>query len=78
LPEEELEEEEETEEEVSSEEMCMNQLDTSEEKLYARRAHGYLFGDDGGTPSMLPNTPPTPESHRRSKEESSDDDEDWM
>jgi hypothetical protein len=32
----------------------MNQLDTSEDKLYARRAHGYLFGDNGDTPSRSP------------------------
>jgi hypothetical protein len=72
----------EEEEEVSSEETLMNQLDTSEEKLYARRARGYLFDDDGDTPLTLPDTPPTPESHRRSNEESSDDDNDngdfWM
>jgi hypothetical protein len=45
---------EETEEEVedSSEETWMNQLDTSEEKLYAWRACGILFSDDGNTPSM--------------------------
>jgi hypothetical protein len=63
------------EEEVSSEETLMNQLNTSEEKLHARRAHGFLFDDDGDTPSTSPNTPPTPESHRRSDEESSDDDD---
>jgi hypothetical protein len=71
------EEEEETEEEVSSEVSSMNQLDTSEEKLYARHAHGYLF-DDGDTPSMSPDTPPTPGSHRRSNDEGSDDDDFWM
>jgi hypothetical protein len=67
---------EEPEEEETEEEMSMNQLDTSEEKLYARRARGYLFGDDGDTPSMLPDTPPTPESHQCFNEESSDDDDD--
>jgi hypothetical protein len=67
------EEEDETKEEVSSEEMLMNQLDTIEEKLYARRARDYLFSDDGDTPSTLPDTPPTPESRRCSDEESSDD-----
>jgi hypothetical protein len=59
----------------------MNQLDTSEEKRYARRARGYLFSKDGDTPSMLPDTPPTPKSHQRSDKESSDDDDDddfWM
>jgi hypothetical protein len=57
--EEEEEEEKEVEEEVSSEEMSMNQLDTSEEKLYARRACDMLFSDDGSTPSTLlePSTP---------------------
>jgi hypothetical protein len=68
----------EEEEEVSSEETWMNQLNTSEEKLYVRRARGYLFGDDSDTPLTSPNTPPTLESHRRSNEESSDDDKDWM
>jgi hypothetical protein len=68
--------EEEPEEEETEEETSMNQLDTSEEKLYARRTRGYLFGDDGDTPSTLPDTPPTPESHRCFDEESSDDDDD--
>jgi hypothetical protein len=77
-PKEELEEEEETEEEVSSEETSMNLLDTSEEKLYARRTHGYLFGDDGDMPSTSPDTPPTPESHRRSNEKRSNDDDFWL
>jgi hypothetical protein len=31
------------EEEVSSEETSMNQLDTSEDKLFARRAHCYYW-----------------------------------
>jgi hypothetical protein len=61
-PEEELEEEEEDTEEVSLEETSMNQLDTSKKKLYARHARGYLFGDDGDTPSTSSDTPPTPES----------------
>jgi hypothetical protein len=64
-------------EEVSSKETSMNQLDTSEERLYARRARGNLFSDDGDTPSMSSDTPPTPKSHRRSDEESGDDDF-WM
>jgi hypothetical protein len=42
---------EEEEEEVFSEEMSMNQLDTSEEKLDARRARSILFSDDSDTPS---------------------------
>jgi hypothetical protein len=64
LPEEEPEEEEEEteeEEEVSLEEISMNQLDTSKEKLYGRRAHDILFSDDGDNPSM-PSEPRTPES----------------
>jgi hypothetical protein len=70
--------EEEVVEEVSSVEMLMNQLDTSEEKLYARRAHGILFDDDGDTP-LMSSEPRTPESCWRSDEESSDDDDDfWM
>jgi Mg-chelatase subunit ChlI len=56
-------EEPEKEEEVSSEVSSLNQLDTSEEKLYARHARGYLFGDDDDTPSTSSDTPPTPESH---------------
>jgi hypothetical protein len=58
----------------------MNQLDTSEEKLYARCACGYLFGNNGDTPSTSLDTPPTPKSHRRSDKESSgnDDDDFWM
>jgi hypothetical protein len=70
-------EEPEKEEEVSSEVSSLNQLDTSEEKLYAKRARGYLFSDDGDTPSMSSDAPPTPESHRRSNEESRDDDDDF-
>jgi hypothetical protein len=68
-PEEELPQEE-PEEEVSSEVLSMK-LDTSEEKLYARCTRGYLFGDDGDTPSTSLDTPPTLESHQRSDEESS-------
>jgi hypothetical protein len=41
-------EEEETEEEVSSEE-TLKQLDTSEEKLFAKCSHGMIFSDDGDT-----------------------------
>jgi hypothetical protein len=75
-PEEEPEEEEETkEEEVSSEETSMNQLDSSEEKLYARCARGILFKDDGDTPSMSSEPPPTQESRRCSN---NDDDDFWM
>jgi hypothetical protein len=42
---------EETEEEVSSKESLMNQLDTSKEKLLAKRDRGLIFGDDGDTSS---------------------------
>jgi hypothetical protein len=74
--------EEDEEEEASSEVSSMNQLDTSEEKLYARRARIYVFGDNGDTPSMSPDTPPTLESCKCSDEESSDNDDDddefWM
>jgi hypothetical protein len=69
------------EEEVSSDVSSMK-LDISEEKLYARRTYGYLFGDDGDTPSMSPDPPPTPISLWCSDEESSDDNNDdddfWM
>jgi hypothetical protein len=60
--------------------MSMNQLDTSNEKLYATHACGILFKDDGDTPSTS-SEPRTLESRRRSNEESSDDDDDinfWM
>jgi hypothetical protein len=62
------------EEEVFSEETPMNQLDTFEKKLHARRACGILFSDDGDTPSTS-SEPRRPKSCRRSDEESSDD---WM
>jgi hypothetical protein len=80
LSEEELPEEEtEEEEEVSSEGTLMNKLEASDEKLFAMRACGMLFGDDGDTPSKLLE-PRTPESHWRSDEESNSDDDDdfWM
>ncbi len=72
-------EEETEEEEVSSEEMLMNQLDTSEDKLYDRHAPGILFSDNGNTPSIA-SQPRTPESHQCSNEEGSDDNDDnfWM
>jgi hypothetical protein len=62
------------EEEVSSEETSMNQLDTSEKKLQAKRARGIIFGnnDDTTWPSSEPRTP---ESHRCSDEDTSDDDD---
>jgi hypothetical protein len=44
-------EEEETEEEVSSDEMLVKQLDSSEEKLFAKRGRGMMFSDDSDTTS---------------------------
>jgi hypothetical protein len=64
----------EEEEEVSSEEMLMNQLDSSEDKVYDRHAPGILFSDNGNTPSTS-SQPRTPESRQCSDEESSDDDD---
>jgi hypothetical protein len=54
------EDEEEEETEVSSEETSMNQLDTSEEKLYSKCARDILFSDDGDTPSTSSEPPVTP------------------
>jgi hypothetical protein len=54
----------------------MNQLDTFEEKLYARCPRGYHFSNDGDTPSTSPDTPPTPENHRHSDDD--DNDDFWM
>jgi hypothetical protein len=57
----------------------MNQLDTLEEKLFAKRGHDMIFSDDGNTTSPS-SEPRTPESHRCSDEDNSDDDDDafWM
>jgi hypothetical protein len=57
----------------------MNQLDTSEEKLFAKRGHDMIFSDDGNTTSPS-SEPRTPKSHRCSDEDNSDDDDDafWM
>jgi hypothetical protein len=74
-PEEEMEEEEETEEEVSSEEMSMSQLNTSKEKLFAKRGPDMIFSDDGDTTSPS-SKPRTPKSHRRSNEDDNDEDND--
>jgi hypothetical protein len=66
LPEEEPSEEnteEEEMEEVFSEEKSMNQVDTSEEKLYARCAHDILFSNDSDTPLVSSEPPPTLKSH---------------
>jgi hypothetical protein len=60
------------EEEVSSEKMLMNQLDTSEEKMFAKRTRG---SDDDDTTS-LSLKPRTPESRWSFDEESSNDDDD--
>jgi hypothetical protein len=60
------------EEEVSSEKMLMNQLDTSEEKMFAKRTHS---SDDDDTTS-LSLKPRTPNSRWCFDEESSNDDDD--
>jgi hypothetical protein len=72
--------EEEAKEEVSSEEMSMKQVDTSKEKLFAKRGRNMIFNDDGDT--TLPSSEPrTPESRWHSDEDSSDEDDNddfWM
>jgi hypothetical protein len=77
-----MEEEEETEEEVSSKESLMNQLDTSNEMLLAKRGHGIVFGDDGDTPSPSsePRTLEMPSSSVCFDPNSSDNDDNdfWM
>jgi hypothetical protein len=45
----------------------MNQLNTSEEKLFAKHARGMLFGDDSDSFSTS-SEPRTPESRQRSEE----------
>jgi hypothetical protein len=73
-------EEEEMKEEVSLEETLMNQLNTSKEKLFAKRIHGMVFSDDGDNTSPS-SEPSRPKSHRRSDEDNSDNDDDddfWM
>jgi hypothetical protein len=71
-----LEEEmEEMKEEVSSEETLMNQLNTSEEKLFAKRGHGMVFSDDGDNTSPS-SEPCSPKSHRCSDEDNNDNDDD--
>jgi hypothetical protein len=69
------EETEEEEEDVSSEESSMIQLDTSKEKLPAKRGRGMVFTDDGDTTSPS-SEPRTPESHVRSDPDSSNEDDD--
>jgi hypothetical protein len=56
----------------------MNQLDTSEEKLFAKHGRGMIFNDYGDTTSPS-SEQRTPKSHRHSEEDSSDNDNDfWM
>jgi predicted nucleic acid-binding protein len=71
-------EEETAEEEVSFEESSMNLVDTSEEKLMAKRGHGLLFSDDGDTSSTEsdPHSPEMPSSRVRSDPNCSDDNDD--
>jgi hypothetical protein len=52
----------------------MNQLNTPEEKLFARHARGMLFGNDGDTPSTS-SKPRTPKIRQCSDKESSDNDD---
>jgi hypothetical protein len=72
---------EEEAEEVSSKETSMNQLDASEEKLFAKRGRSMIFSDDGDntSPSLEPRTP---KSGQHSDEDNSDEDDDnddfWM
>jgi hypothetical protein len=65
----------------TEEEMSMNQLDTSEEKLFAKCGRSMIFSDNGDTTSPS-SEPCTPESHWRSDEDSIDEDDDnddfWM
>jgi hypothetical protein len=68
------------EEEVSSEETTMNQLNTSEEKLFAKSGCNMILSDVGDTTSPS-SEPRTPESLWCSDEDSSDEDNDndfWM
>jgi hypothetical protein len=55
----------------------MNQRDTSEEKLLAKRGCDLIFNDDGDTtsPSSEPCTPEMLSSYVRSNPDGSDDDE---
>jgi hypothetical protein len=67
--------------ETAEEEMPMNQLDTSEEKLFAKCGRSMIFSDNGDTTSPS-SEPCTPESHWRSDEGNIDEDDDnddfWM
>jgi hypothetical protein len=68
----------EEQEEVSSEEILMNQLDTSEEKLPTKRTCGIIFSDT----TLAASEPRTPKCRRRSDEDNIDDNDDdddlWM
>jgi hypothetical protein len=55
--------------------MSMSQLDTSGEKLFAKRGRGMIFSDDGDS-SSLSSEPRTPKSRWRFEEDSSNDDDD--
>jgi hypothetical protein len=70
------------EEEVSLDESSMNQLDSLEDKLLAKRSCGLFFSHDGDTTSMSlePRTPKMPSSCVCSDPDGSDDDDDdfWM
>jgi hypothetical protein len=52
----------------------MNQLDTNEEKLFAKCGCDMIFNNDGDTTSPS-SEPHTPESRRCSDEDSSDEDD---
>jgi hypothetical protein len=74
------------EEDVSLEELLMNQLNTYEEKLPAKRSYGLFFGDDGDITllSSESRTIKMPSSRVRSDPDSNDNDDDsdnddfWM
>jgi hypothetical protein len=58
----------------------MNQVDTSNEKLFAKRGRGMIFSNDGDTTSSS-SEPRTLDSRRCFDEDSSDKDDDddfWM
>jgi hypothetical protein len=55
----------------------MNQLDISEEKLFAKRGHDMIFSDDGDT-ILLSSEPRTSESCRCSDKDNNDKNNFWM
>jgi hypothetical protein len=64
----------------NSEETSIKQLNTSEEKLFAKRGRGMIFSDNSNTTSPS-SEPSTPESHRCSNKDRNDEDDDddfWM